>query len=64
MNKGVKSYGSKVLVPVVGTFAVVSSDVDALADVIASALAVDYIQFLSTSAAEVNGVCKQRTRAA
>ena len=41
-----------------------SSDVDALADVIASALAVDHIQFFSTIAAEAKGMYKQRIRTA
>ena len=41
-----------------------SSDVEPLADVTASALAADHIQFFSTSAAEAKGMYKQRIRAA
>ena len=41
-----------------------SSDVGSLADVTASALAADHIQFFSTSAAEAKGMYKQRIRAA
>ena len=41
-----------------------SSDVDALADVIASALAADHIQSFSTIAVEAKGMHKQRIRAA
>ena len=41
-----------------------SSDVDALADITASALAADHIQFFSTSAAEAKFMYKQRIRAA
>ena len=44
----------------VGAFAEMLSDVDALADVIASALAVNHIQFFSASAVEAKGVYKQR----
>ena len=51
-------------VPVIGAFAEMSSDVDALADVIVSALAADYIQFFSTSAVEAKGMYKQRIRTA
>ena len=52
MTKEMTSHGSRVLVPVVGAFAEMSSDVDALLDVAASALAADHIQFFSTSALE------------
>ena len=48
------------LAPVIGTFAEVSSDVEALTDVIASALAADHIQFFFTSAPEAKGMYKQR----
>ena len=41
-----------------------SSDVEALADVTASALAADHIQFFSTSAVEAKGMYKQRIRTA
>ena len=41
-----------------------SSDVDALADVIASALAADHIQSFSTITVEAKGMHKQRIRAA
>ena len=64
MAKEVKSYGSKVSVPVIGAFAEMSSDVEALADVTASALAADHIQLFSTSAVEAKGVYEQRTRTA
>ena len=60
MTKETKSYGSRVLVPVIGAFAEMSSDVEALADVIASALAADHIQFFYTSAAEAGGVHMKR----
>ena len=64
ITKEMKLCGSRVLVPVIGAFAEVSSDVDALADVTASALAADHIQFFSTSAVEAKGMCKQRIRTA
>ena len=64
MARDMKSYGSGVLVPVVGAFAEMSSDVGALADVIASTLASDHTQLLFTSAMGAKGTCKQRTRAA
>ena len=64
MAKEVKSYGSRVLVPVIGAFAEMSSDVKALADDTASALAAGHIQYFSTSAVEAKGICKQRIRAA
>ena len=57
MTKGVKSYGPGLLVPVIGAFAEIYSDADALADVTASALAADHTQFFSTSAAEAKGIC-------
>ena len=50
--------------PVVGIFAEMSSDVDALAGVTAPALAADHIQFFSTSAAEVKGTYMQCTQTA
>ena len=59
-----KSYGSKVPVPVIGAFAEISSDVDAFADVIPSTLAADRILLSSTSAAEAKGMYKQRIRTA
>ena len=40
------------------------SDVNALADVIASALAADHTQFFSTSTAEAKGVYRQNIRTA
>ena len=52
--------GSRVLVPIIGAFAEMPSDVDALTDVTASALAADHIQFFSTSAAEAKGMYKKR----
>ena len=64
MTMEIKSCGSRVPVPVVGAFAEMASDVGALADVTASALAADHIQFFSTSAAEAKGVYKQRIRTA
>ena len=51
------------LVPIIGAFAEMPSGVGALADVTASALSADHIQFLSTSAAEAKGMYKQRIRA-
>jgi hypothetical protein len=63
-TKEVKSYGSRVPVPVIGAFAEMSPDVEALADVTAPALAADYTQFFFTSAVEAKGMYKQRTRAA
>jgi len=59
-----KSFGSRVLVPIVGVFAEVSSDVDGLTGVIALALAADHIQFFFTSAVEAKGMYKQRIRTA
>ena len=53
-----------VLAPVIGAFAEMPSDVDALTDVTASALAADHIQFFSTSAVEAKGMYKQRIRTA
>ena len=64
MTKKMKSYGSRVLVPVIAAFAEMSSDVEALADVTASALAADHIQFFSTSAEEAKGMYKQRIQTA
>ena len=64
MTKEVKPYCPRVLVPAIGAFAEMSSDVDALADVTASALAADHIQFFSTSAVEAKGMYKQRIRTA
>ena len=52
------------LVPVVGAFAEMSSDVDALADVIALALAANHVQFFSISDVEAKGMYKQRIRTA
>ena len=48
MTKNMKPCGSRVLVPVVGAFAEISSDVCVFVDVIASALAEDHFQFFST----------------
>jgi hypothetical protein len=64
MTRGIKSRGSSVPVSVVCAFAEMSSDVGALADVIASALAADHIQFFSTGAMEAKGMYKQRIRRA
>ena len=52
MTKEIKPCGSRMLASVIGAFAEMSSDVEALADATASALAADHIQFISTSAAE------------
>ncbi len=52
------------LVPVIGAFAEMSSEEEALADVTVSALAADHIQFFSTSAVEAKGMYEQRTRTA
>ena len=43
MTKEIKSYGSRVPALVTGAFAEMSSDVEALADVTASALAADHM---------------------
>ena len=59
-----KPHGPRVLVPVIGAFAGMSSDVDAPADVPAPALAADHVEFFSTSAAEAKAMYKQRIRAA
>ena len=64
MTKEMKPCGSRVPVPVIGAFAEMPSDVKALADVTAPAPAAGYIQFFSTSAAEANGMYKQRIRTA
>ena len=64
MTKGVKSGGSRVLAAVVGAFTGMSSDADAPAGVIASALAADHIQFFSSLSAEAKGMYKQRIRTA
>ena len=64
MAKEMRSCGSRVLVPAVGAFAEMPSDVEALAGVIASALAAGHIQFFSTSAVEAKGMYKQHIRAA
>ena len=61
MTRETGSCGSRVLFPVVGAFAEMSSDVNALADAITSALAANQIQFFSTSAVEAGAMCKQRT---
>ena len=53
-----------VLVLVVVAFAEMPSDVDSIADVIASALAADHIQFFSISAVKARGMYKQRIRTA
>ena len=64
MTRDMKSYGPGVPVPVISAFAEMPSDVEALTDVTASALAAYHIQFFSTSAVEAKGMCKQRIRAA
>ena len=64
MTKEMKSYGSRVLVPVIGAFAGVSPNVEALADVTALALAADHVHFFSTGAEEAKGMYKQRNRTA
>ena len=64
MFRGIRPCGSRVPVPIVGAFAEMPSDVDALAEVIASALAAGHIQFFSTSAAEAKGVYKKRIQTA
>ena len=63
MTKEVKSYGPRILVPVIGAFAEMWH-VEALADVTASALAADHIQFFPTSSAEARGMYKQRIQTA
>ena len=57
MTKEVKSCGSRALVPVIGAFAEMFSDVEALADATASALTADHIQFFSASTVEAKGIC-------
>ena len=52
------------LVPVVGAFAEMSSDTELIADLIATALAADHIQFYSESAKQAKGMFKQRIRKA
>ena len=64
MTKEMKPYGPMVLVFDIGAFAEISSDVDALAGIIASAFTADYIRPFSTSAAGAKGMYKQRVRAA
>ena len=54
----------RIPVPVFSALAEISSDVDALADVIAWALAADHTQFFSISAEETKGMYKQRIRTA
>ena len=60
MTREMKPHGPRVPVPVIGAFAEMSSDVNALADVIAPALAADHIHFFSTSALGAKDVYKQR----
>jgi len=50
----------KVLVPVVGAFAEMSSDIKAIADLIAAALAADHAQFYNESAKKSKGMFTQR----
>ena len=50
--------------PVVGAFAEMSSDTELIADLIATALAADHIQFYSESAKQAKGMFKQRIRKA
>ena len=64
MTREMKSYGFMVLVPIVGAFAEMFPDVDALVGVIASAFAADHIQFFSISAMDAKGMHKQRIRTA
>ena len=75
MTKGTMSCGSRVPVSELeleleliqsdgGAFAEMSSDVGALADVTATALAAGNIQFLSISAVEARGMYKRRIRSA
>jgi len=62
-----KKYGAtpgKVLVPVVGAFAEMSSDVSAIADLIATALAADHVQFYNASAKQSKGMFTQRIQKA
>ena len=63
MAKEMKSCGFRMLVPVIGAFAEMSSDVETLADVTAPALAADHTKFFSTSAVEAN-IYKLRIRTA
>jgi len=65
MVQALKQYrGGRVLVPVVGAFAEMSSDTELIADLIATALAADHIQFYSESAKQAKGMFKQRIRKA
>ena len=63
MTSEMKTYGSpprKVLAPVVGAFGEMSSDMYSLADVIASAMTEDHLQFFKGSAKEICGMFRQR----
>ena len=59
-----KPHGPRVPISIVGAFAEMPSDVDALAEVIALALAADHTQFFFTSAPEAKGMYEKRSRTA
>ena len=62
MTAEMKTYGSppgQVLAPVVGAFGEMSSDMYALADVIAAAKTADHLQFFKDSAKEFRGMFRQ-----
>jgi hypothetical protein len=63
MTAEMKTYGSppgQVLAPVVGAFGEMSSDMYALADVIAAAKTADHLQFFKGSAKEFRGMFRQQ----
>ena len=64
MTKGMGPCGPGVPVHVAGAFAEMSSDVGALAGVIAPALAADHTQFFANGAVGSGGMYKQRIRTA
>ena len=58
-----RTYGSppgRVLAPVVGAFAEMSSDMYALADVIAATMTADHLQFFNASAKQTRGMFRER----
>ena len=63
MTAEMKTYGSppaQLLDPVVGAFGKMSSDMYALADVIAAAKTADHLQFFKGSAKEFRGMIRRR----
>ena len=56
MTRDMKSHGPGVPVPVISAFAEMSPDEGTHADVTASALTANHIQFFSTSAVEAKGI--------